>query len=97
MSRPTDNSLDLGTPPGRRPSGSARPVKRSFTIAGHATSISLEAAFWEALKRAAHDRRLPVARLVAEIDSQRGDTNLSSAVRVWILTDLQQRRIPDSG
>lgn len=76
---------------------SARPIKRSFTIAGHATSISLEAAFWEALKRAAAGRNMPVARLVAEIDSHRGDTNLSSAVRVWILTDLQQRRIPDSG
>lgn len=76
---------------------SARPVKRSFTIAGHATSISLEAAFWEALKSAAASRNMPVARLVAEIDSRRGDTNLSSAVRVWILTDLQQRRIPDSG
>lgn len=97
MSQPADNSLDHAAAPPKRASGSARPIKRSFTIAGHATSISLEAAFWDALKRAALDRRLPVARLVAEIDSQRGDTNLSSAVRVWILTDLQQRRIPDSG
>lgn len=81
-----------------RPNGiSARPIKRSFTIAGHATSISLEAAFWDALKGAAASRNIAVARLVAEIDSKRGDTNLSSAVRVWILTDLQQRRIPDSG
>jgi len=85
------------TPPHRANNLSARPIKRSFTIAGHATSISLEAAFKEALKRAASTRNMPVARLVSEIDSHRGDTNLSSAVRVWILTDLQQRRIPDSG
>jgi predicted DNA-binding ribbon-helix-helix protein len=97
MKHPQENSLDHMPAQPPRTGGSARPIKRSFTIAGHATSISLEAAFWDALKRAAQDRRMPVARLVAEIDEQRGDTNLSSAVRVWILTDLQQRRIPDSG
>lgn len=74
--------------------GSARPIKRSFTIAGHATSISLEEAFWEALRTAAATRRMPVSRLVAEIDTTRDGTNLSSAVRVWILTDLQRRLIP---
>lgn len=95
MKQPLDNVQ--GGAPSRLNGISARPIKRSFTIAGHATSISLEAAFWEALKSAAASRNLPVARLVAEIDSHRGDTNLSSAVRVWILTDLQQRRIPDSG
>jgi predicted DNA-binding ribbon-helix-helix protein len=63
----------------------ARPVKRSFTIRGHRTSISLEAAFWSALREAAHIERRALAEIVAEIDSQRGDTNLSSAVRVWVL------------
>ena len=64
-----------------------RPIKRSFTIAGHRTSISLEAAFWEALKAAALEQRLPVARLIARIDDARGGggNGLSSAVRVWIL------------
>ena len=64
-----------------------RPIKRSFTIAGHRTSISLEAAFWEALKVVAAEQRLSVARLVARIDRGRsGDGGgLSSAVRVWIL------------
>ena len=64
-----------------------RPIKRSFTIAGHRTSISLEAAFWEALKAAAGEQQLSVARLVARIDDARsGDGGgLSSAVRVWIL------------
>lgn len=62
-----------------------KPLKRSFTIAGHSTSISLEAPFWEALKQAAAERGQPVAALVEEIDLKRGDTGLSSAVRVWLL------------
>ena len=63
-----------------------RPIKRSFTIAGHRTSISLEAAFWEALKAAASEQQMPIARLVARIDdARRGGGGLSSAVRVWIL------------
>ena len=64
----------------------SRPIKRSFTIAGHRTSISLEAAFWEALKAAASEQQMPIARLVARIDdARRGGGGLSSAVRVWIL------------
>lgn len=62
-----------------------KPLKRSFTIAGHSTSISLEAPFWDALKQAAAERGQPVAALVEEIDARRGDTGLSSAVRVWLL------------
>lgn len=62
-----------------------RPVKRSFTIAGHSTSISLEAPFWEALKEAACERGQSLAALVEEIDAKRGNAGLSSAVRVWIL------------
>lgn len=62
-----------------------RPVKRSFTIAGHSTSISLEAPFWDALKEAASERGQPLAALVEEIDAKRGEAGLSSAVRVWIL------------
>jgi len=75
-------------PPSRtRHEGAApgRPIKRSFTIAGHRSSISLEAAFWEALKAAALEERLPVVQLVARIDGARGGGGLSSAVRVWIL------------
>jgi predicted DNA-binding ribbon-helix-helix protein len=67
----------------------SRPVKRSFTIAGHRTSISLEAPFWEALKTAAAEEGLPIARLVARIDAGRGASGLSSAVRVWILARCQ--------
>jgi predicted DNA-binding ribbon-helix-helix protein len=46
----------------------SRPVKRSFSIAGHRTSISLEAPFWAALKDAAAREHVPVAQLVARID-----------------------------
>jgi predicted DNA-binding ribbon-helix-helix protein len=63
----------------------SRPVKRSFTIAGHRTSISLEASFWEALKTLAAEERVPVAQLIARIDQGRDGGGLSSAVRVWIL------------
>jgi predicted DNA-binding ribbon-helix-helix protein len=62
-----------------------RPVKRSFTIAGHRTSISLEAPFWDALRQAAEARRTTVAALVAAIDKERGASGLSSAVRIWVL------------
>lgn len=63
----------------------ARPVKRSFSIRGHRTSISLEQPFWEALKDAASRERISLAALIARIDEQRGAAGLSSAVRVWIL------------
>ncbi len=63
----------------------SRPVKRSFTIDGHRTSISLEATFWVALKDVARERKMPVARLVQAIDRERGGGGLSSAVRVWLL------------
>ncbi len=63
-----------------------RPVKRSFTINGHRTSISLETPFWEALKAAAAEEGVPVAQLVARIDGGRSKgSGLSSAVRVWLL------------
>ncbi|MGE5510984.1 MAG: ribbon-helix-helix domain-containing protein [Bacteroidota bacterium] len=62
-----------------------RPVKRSFNIAGHRTSISLEAPFWEALKEVAARERVSMAQLIARIDEGRGGSGLSSAVRVWLL------------
>jgi predicted DNA-binding ribbon-helix-helix protein len=70
----------------------SRPIKRSFTIAGHRTSISLEAPFWDALKVVAAEQRTPVAQLVARIDSTRGSSGLSSAVRVWLLAHFRATR-----
>jgi predicted DNA-binding ribbon-helix-helix protein len=63
-----------------------RPVKRSFTIGGHRTSISLEAPFWDAFKEIAKREKISLAQLVQSIDTERGDGGLSSAVRIWILT-----------
>lgn len=60
-------------------------AKRSISIAGHRTSVSLEEAFWTALGEIARARGLSLAALVAEIDRGRGEANLSSAIRVFTL------------
>lgn len=65
--------------------------KRSLAIAGHRTSISLEEAFWQGLRQLAQSRDISVAALVAEIDAGRGEANLSSAIRVFVLTSLTQQ------
>jgi|TARA_R110002126_G_scaffold3111_23_gene17321 predicted DNA-binding ribbon-helix-helix protein len=68
------------------------PVKRSITIAGHQTSISLEPLFWNMLKAAADDRGLPVNALVARIDVERiaaaEPPGLATAIRLWLANDL---------
>ncbi|MGE0844882.1 MAG: ribbon-helix-helix domain-containing protein [Flavobacteriaceae bacterium] len=66
-------------------------VKRSVTIAGHPTSISLEQPFWEALQQAATRSGRPLSELVAAIDKARGEANLSSAIRLYVLADLRTR------
>lgn len=77
------------------PGGFAGPVKRSVTIAGHPTSISLEPLFWTALESAAQTRSLPLNALIAEIDVLRiaadDPPNLASAIRSWVLADQQSR------
>lgn len=70
--------------------GRARLRKRSVTVAGHRTSLSLECAFWDALKDLAVERRCSVSALIAEIDARRTG-NLSSAVRVWVLEEVNGR------
>ena len=74
--------------------GFAGPVKRSVTIAGHATSISLEPVFWTAMEAAARVRSLPLSALVAEIDALRitaaDPPNLASALRSWLLADASR-------
>ncbi len=64
---------------------SGRPAKRSFSIGGHRTSISLEAPFWDALKAVAEEEGVPVSRLIAQIDATRTGCGLSCAIRVWLL------------
>jgi predicted DNA-binding ribbon-helix-helix protein len=67
-------------------------VKRSVTIAGHRTSVSLEAPFWDALRDIARQRGIPTQILVGEIDSGRGSQNLSSAIRVFVLRAARSGR-----
>ncbi len=77
-----------GTDPLDGPSPYAPPVKRSVTIAGHQTAISLEPLFWDALRRAAAARSLPINALIAQIDVERmaasDPPNLASAIRCWL-------------
>jgi predicted DNA-binding ribbon-helix-helix protein len=67
--------------------------KRSVEIAGHRTSLSLEEAFWRALKRIAANEGVSVNTLVERIDRERGG-NLSSAVRVYVLERLEAEAGP---
>jgi predicted DNA-binding ribbon-helix-helix protein len=60
-------------------------VKRSIVIAGHKTSVSLEDAFWSGLKDIAAARNLTLSELVATIDGDRRQGNLSSAIRLFVL------------
>ena len=59
-------------------------VKHSVRIAGHATSVSLEPAFWQALCEIAARRKIAVSALLTEIDARRSG-NLSSAIRLFVL------------
>ena len=64
-------------------------VKRSVSIAGHRTSVSLEAPFWDALRAVAEDQGRSLQSLIAQIDAERGAQNLSSAIRVFVLRSVQ--------
>ncbi len=64
---------------------SVRIVKHSVVIAGHRTSVSLEDAFWRALKDIAAQESVSLAALIARVDAGRGEANLSSALRVFVL------------
>jgi len=70
--------------------------KRSVVIAGHATSVSVEPEFWEALREIAAARAVSVNQLIAEIDGRRTG-NLSSAIRLFVLADLRARAAESRG
>ena len=66
--------------------------KKSVIIAGrHQTSISVEDIFWNELQKIAKEKGLTINRLVTEIDSQREDTNLSSAIRIYIVREILKK------
>jgi predicted DNA-binding ribbon-helix-helix protein len=60
-------------------------TKRSIYLAGHKTSVSIEDEFWNGVKEIAQQRRVTVSELVGEIDSKRQHSNLSSAIRLFVL------------
>lgn len=69
---------------------SGRPVKRSLTLRGHRTSVSLEDAFWQAFRDIAEAKGLAINELAAKIDAERGtETGLASAIRLFVLRELQ--------
>lgn len=69
---------------------SGRPRKRSLTLRGHRTSVSLEDPFWDAFRAIAARRGQPINALAAEIDAARGmEIGLASAIRLFVLSDLQ--------
>ena len=78
-------------------------IKRSIVVAGHKTSVSLEDAFWNALKEIAKGRNITLSDLVGAIDSERQHENLSSTIRVFVLgvykkqlSDLKEGRVAES-
>jgi len=71
-------------------------IKRSFTLAGHRTSIALEPEFWDALVQLAQRRGQSLSALIAEIDASRGpESQLASALRVMALLTAGERYRPD--
>ncbi|UXX83447.1 ribbon-helix-helix domain-containing protein [Roseovarius pelagicus] len=63
-----------------------RPAKRSLTLRGHRTSVSLEDEFWQAFRDIAAEKSIPVNALAADIDADRGtDIGLASAIRLFVL------------
>lgn len=69
-----------------------RKLKRSVTISGHRTSVSLEAEFWQALSEIAAELKRPLAKLIDEIDKRDGrGNNLSSALRVFVLAHYRKK------
>jgi predicted DNA-binding ribbon-helix-helix protein len=68
------------------------PRKRSLTLKGHRTSVSLEDEFWSAFRDIAKGRDLPINVLAAEIDATRSlDTGLASAIRLYVLAHYRAR------
>ncbi|GGH18821.1 Ribbon-helix-helix domain-containing protein [Cribrihabitans marinus] len=72
---------------------SGAPVKRSLTLKGHRTSVSLEDEFWQEFRRIAQEKDIPINALAAEIDVARDPgTGLASAIRVYVLNRVRQAR-----
>jgi len=66
--------------------------RRTIRIGHHKTSVTLEDQFWNGLKEIANERGLTVAALVRNVDADRDNANLCSAIRVFVLRHYQDRR-----
>ena len=67
------------------------PLKRSLTIDGHRTSVSLEDAFWRGLAEAARARGMTRADLIGQIDRARPpEVGLATALRLFVMAELQR-------
>lgn len=70
-----------------------RPVKRSLTLTGHRTSVSLEDAFWDEFRRLAVARGISVNALAGELDAERmPPASLASAIRLFVLDEIRAGR-----
>ena len=72
-------------------------VKRSIVVGGHKTSVSLEEAFWSGMKEISRARGTTLYRLVSEIDANRNQGNLSSAIRQFVLDHFKERAVAPIG
>ena len=72
-------------------------VKRSIVVGGHKTSVSLEEAFWSGMKEISGARGTTLYRLVSEIDANRNQGNLSSAIRRFVLDHFKGRAVAPIG
>jgi predicted DNA-binding ribbon-helix-helix protein len=72
-------------------------AKRSIVVGGHKTSVSLEEGFWSSMKEISHERSVTVSELIGEIDSNRRQGNLSSAIRLFVLDHFKTRAVGPAG
>ena len=79
-------------------------TKRSVVIGGHKTSVSLEEPFWNAVREIAGNQQMTVSSLLRQIDLERRNSNLSSAIRVYVLEKVRaemaampQQGMPENG
>lgn len=84
--------MEVAQPPAPQDASSRRIVNISIVIAGHRAGVSLEGAFWRALKDIAATESVSLAGLIAQVDATRGDANLSSALRVYVLERALEAR-----
>ena len=68
----------------------AKVIKRTVNISGHSTSVSLEQPFWDELIRIADEQQKTISELIEDIDTAR-QTNLSSALRLYVLFNLKDK------